>query len=515
MIALVLGLGAVHALRSVDLSSLDARFAIRGPEKPSNVVVVGIDQTTFNDLRSTSFPLPRRLDAQVIANLARAGARVIAVDLEFDHPSDVPDDNALIRAVRAAGHVVLSTIYVGAGGSTPIFGGGAGLRYSRGVPGEAQLPFDADGVFRRMPDQVGGLPAFAIATAQLASGRPVAFPGGRNATAPIDFAGPSGTVTEIPFSRVLADRFAPTAVHGKIAVIGAVASDLGDIHATATGTGMSGAEVQANAIETALRGFPLRFAPGWLGVALVIAFGLAAPMLALRLPVLAIVAVTALAIVLLALATQLAFNGGVIVGFVYPALAAVLAAAATFALQGRRLRALEAELPSPVVAFFISHRRLQSDLAANMLAEGLTRRFGRRRVFMDTQTIESGDVWPSRIDEALASCGAVLVVIGPGWLEAKASDGSRRIDDPRDWVRREIELALADKSVTVVPVFHDGAAMPSRDQLPESLGALTDLQGIVLTGRHVDRWIDALTRSIDATRVQQMNRAPAEQPARS
>ena len=437
VIGLVLALGAIHALRGAELSWLDAQFSIRGPERPSDVVLVGIDQTTFNDLRSTRFPLPRRMDAQVITNLDRAGAKVIAVDLEFNRPTGASDDNALILAVRGARNVVLATTYVGVRDSTPVFGGGSALSYSRGVPGEAQFPFDADGVYRRMNYQVLGLRTFAVAAAELALRRRVAFPGGPGATAPIDFAGPPGTVPELSFSRVLTSRFPRGAVTGKIVVVGATAPDLADLHATATGTGMSGAEVQANAIETALRGFPLRPAPGWLGVLLVIVFGLAAPALALKLSPLPIVSLTAVAIIMLALVTQLAFNGGTIVPFVGPAVAGLLSAAAAFALQGRRLRVLQAQLPSPVADFFISHRRGQSDLAANMLAESLAHRFGARHVFIDTQTIESGDEWAHRIEETLASCRAVLVLIGPAWLHAERADGSRRLEDPLDWVRRE------------------------------------------------------------------------------
>ena len=65
-VALVLALAALGALHSLDLSSIDARFAIRGSDGPSReVVVVGIDSATFNyldshDPRAAHFPFARR-----------------------------------------------------------------------------------------------------------------------------------------------------------------------------------------------------------------------------------------------------------------------------------------------------------------------------------------------------------------------------------------------------------------------------------------------------------------------
>ena len=63
---------------------------------------------------------------------------------------------------------------------------------------------------------------------------------------------------------------------------------------------------------------------------------------------------------------------------------------------------------------------------------------------------------------------AVLILIGQRWLTATDQNGRRRIDDGRDFVRREIELALRDGKL-VIPVLVDGAAMPPADALPESI----------------------------------------------
>jgi adenylate cyclase len=211
VIAVVLGLVAIHALRSTDLSTIDARFTIRGSlGPPSDLVVVGIDPATFayldtHDPHQANYPFPRRLDAKVIANLAKAGAKVIAVDLQFSEQTDQTDDNDLILAVRAAHahNVVLAATGVLKDGSADIFGGRQGITYSRATPAMAQFPFDSDGKYRRMQDRILGITTFSVAAAQLALGHAVKFPGGTDGTAYIDYRGPTGTVPEISYSSVL------------------------------------------------------------------------------------------------------------------------------------------------------------------------------------------------------------------------------------------------------------------------------------------------------------------------
>ena len=379
-VAVVLGLDAGHALRGPDLSSIDARFAIRGtPGQPPGLVVVGIDSATFSyldshDPQQAHFPFARHLDARVIANLARAGAKVIAYDEQFTEPTDPSDDDALILAARAAGNVVLATTEVAAGGGTRILGGGAGLASSRATAAESQFAIDPDGRIRRMRDQILGLVTFPVAVAQRALGHPIRFPGGRDATALIDYLGPSGTVRAVSYWQVLEGKFPPGTFRGKIVVVGATEPILHDVDATPTDVQMSGPEVQANAIDTVLRGFPLHSAPRWLNGVLVLLFGLAAPLLALRFTALRAAGIVCLSVVLFAVACQLAFDRGTIVGFVYPALAAVLSASATLVLQGMRV-AFERELVRDNFARFVPESVVSEVLAqANGARLGSVRR---------------------------------------------------------------------------------------------------------------------------------------------
>src|SRR5690606_38512403 len=79
---------------------------------------------------------------------------------------------------------------------------------------------------------------------------------------------------------------------------------------------------------------------------------------------------------------------------------------------------------------------------AGRLADHLHRRFGRSRVFLDIDTIAPGSDFVRVLDSSLQHTVAMLVVIGPRWLSSPRADGTRRLDDPDDFVRREVTTAL-------------------------------------------------------------------------
>jgi hypothetical protein len=70
-------------------------------------------------------------------------------------------------------------------------------------------------------------------------------------------------------------------------------------------------------------------------------------------------------------------------------------------------------------------------------------------------------------------------------------------------VRKEIEVALAQANLAVVPVLHDGAEAPREAELPEPLRPLARRQAVQLTGRELDRWITDLEASICEGQVRQ------------
>jgi hypothetical protein len=129
---------------------------------------------------------------------------------------------------------------------------------------------------------------------------------------------------------------------------------------------------------------------------------------------------------------------------------------------------------------FISYRRGDSGTFVAPLSRLLAERYGTRNVFVDTESIAVGEDFRAELATALRRTDLVLAVIGPGWLDARAGDGSRRLDDPGDFVRLEIEEALA-AGLPVVPLLVGGAVRPETDVLPVSLRPLHHLQARSLT----------------------------------
>jgi hypothetical protein len=116
---------------------------------------------------------------------------------------------------------------------------------------------------------------------------------------------------------------------------------------------------------------------------------------------------------------------------------------------------------------------------------------------MDESAISPGQTWPREIPEAILGCQAMLVIVGKYWLAAPgAVPGSRRLDDPGDWVRREVEEGLARTEAAVIPVLVDGASMPQRGDLPPSLQPLCDRQAFSLPGDNLDREVGTLIDGI-------------------
>ncbi len=315
---------AVNAWPRLENDTLDARFAVRGAQRPpSDVVVVAIDDATFDYFvhagRRSQWPFPRSYEARVIDHLHGAGARVIAVDIQFTEPTDARDDDALYAAVGRAGHVVLATTEVNAVGQTDVLGGQANLRAVDAVAATANLPADAGGVIRRYPYLMLGIKSFAVATAQ-AAGRPINAARFQHDAAPIDFRGPPGAIRTVHFSDVWRGDFDPRMFKGKTVVVGVASPTLLDAHQTSStgSTPMAGVEVQANAIWTALHGNPLAPAPSWLALSAILLCALAAPLASLRFRLLISALLAASVAGAYLLIAQIAFDAGTILSVSYP-----------------------------------------------------------------------------------------------------------------------------------------------------------------------------------------------------
>jgi hypothetical protein len=120
---------------------------------------------------------------------------------------------------------------------------------------------------------------------------------------------------------------------------------------------------------------------------------------------------------------------------------------------------------------FFSYRREDSADICGRIYDHLAARYGRLKVFKDVDNIPYGADFPTYIQARLRECAVCLVVIGPKWLTSASADGRRRLDEPGDFVRLEIESALR-AGLAVIPVLVYGAGLPPAEALPESLGQL-------------------------------------------
>ncbi|PYQ57318.1 MAG: hypothetical protein DMF53_23055 [Acidobacteria bacterium] len=144
--------------------------------------------------------------------------------------------------------------------------------------------------------------------------------------------------------------------------------------------------------------------------------------------------------------------------------------------------------------FFISYRREDGSGYAGRIYDHLLQSFGEDHVFMDVDAIEPGQDFVEVIQDAVGSCSALIAVIGRNWAGVRA-DGSRRIDDPEDFVHLEVATAL-ERGVRVIPVLVDDAEVPKLTELPARLQALARRNAVRATHTSFRAEIDRLVRAL-------------------
>jgi curved DNA-binding protein CbpA len=145
---------------------------------------------------------------------------------------------------------------------------------------------------------------------------------------------------------------------------------------------------------------------------------------------------------------------------------------------------------------FICYRREDSVGHTGRLFDRLVDQYGRDRVFMDLDAIEPGEDFVESIRRRVGACEVQLVVIGPAWARSADATGRRRLDDPDDFVRLEVQIALS-RNVRVIPVLVGGATMPSAADLPEVLRPLVRRQAFELSDRGFHEAVGRLIASLD------------------
>ncbi|MCL4250300.1 MAG: TIR domain-containing protein [Anaerolineae bacterium] len=150
---------------------------------------------------------------------------------------------------------------------------------------------------------------------------------------------------------------------------------------------------------------------------------------------------------------------------------------------------------------FISYRRADSQEIGRAIYDALVERFGKRTVFFDIDTIPAGVDFAEFISGVLNKCSVFLCVIGSGWVSVQEKDGSRRLDNPKDWVRLEVATALRNPDITVIPVLIGTTSMPSERQLPEPLSELRYRNAVRVHDDHqFSKDMAQLTEDVDEAR---------------
>lgn len=161
---------------------------------------------------------------------------------------------------------------------------------------------------------------------------------------------------------------------------------------------------------------------------------------------------------------------------------------------------------------FLNYRREDTAYAAGWLYDRLAERFGGGQVFKDVDSIEPGEDFVQAVATAVGSCDVLLALIGDRWLTITGADGTRRLDDPGDFVRLEIEAALT-RDVRVVPILVAGARMPDAGDLPFSLAKLVRRQALELSPNRFDSDLSRLLRVLDSTLAEAQAPPAGQEPA--
>jgi hypothetical protein len=178
-------------------------------------------------------------------------------------------------------------------------------------------------------------------------------------------------------------------------------------------------------------------------------------------------------------------------------LAALVASAVTHWAQVRGRENLQAEVYGGEHRYqiFINYRHQDTAYQAAWLYTLLSQDFGREQVFIDFGSLELGDRFPLTIANSITSCKTLLALMGKDWLDAKDEEDKRRLDDPDDFVRFEIEVALKS-DVVVIPVRFERARELHKGQLPSTLRPLADRHGMMISAANFEQDTRRLVESI-------------------
>jgi TIR domain len=166
---------------------------------------------------------------------------------------------------------------------------------------------------------------------------------------------------------------------------------------------------------------------------------------------------------------------------------------------------------------FINYRRDDDPGFTQALFGRLEQAFPPEQLFMDVDNIRPGTNFVRLLDEQIAECDVIVVVIGKNWIDARDEANVRRLDNPADFVRGEIEAGLK-QGKCVIPVLVHDARMPRPEDLPEAIRSLTNYNAVRLTHERfradVQGLIKALQQTLDEVEALRQTQAEALRQAK-
>ncbi|MDO8967011.1 toll/interleukin-1 receptor domain-containing protein [Algoriphagus sp.] len=160
---------------------------------------------------------------------------------------------------------------------------------------------------------------------------------------------------------------------------------------------------------------------------------------------------------------------------------------------------------------FISYRREDTSGESGRLKDKLEQVFGQENIFYDVETLEAGLNFDQSIAKALNDSKVLLAMIGPHWLKVSDSTGTKRIQKPDDWVRKEIAEALK-RELRVIPVLVNGAEIPDSDELPDDLKELSLKHAQELTSSRWNYDVGKLTEVLEKLVTKKPEPTPEPRP---
>jgi hypothetical protein len=152
---------------------------------------------------------------------------------------------------------------------------------------------------------------------------------------------------------------------------------------------------------------------------------------------------------------------------------------------------------------FVSYRRDDSADSTGRLFDRLKDHFGIDSLVRDVDSIPTGVDFRQYLAGEVNRCQVLLAVIGRSWADIKDGSGKRRLDNPSDMVRIEIETAL-QRNIPIIPVIVAGAPFPDEAKLPPSMRGLVNRNGVFVRPdpdfhQDVDRLLGSLEGVLKVT----------------